>query len=180
MTNENIEKRSRKLAHLLRHDKDYDFDNGFRCVSDLVKNHNYTMELLEVLVVTDAKNRYSFSPDKTKIRANYGHSKWIKIDWEEGTPPDVLYHGTAEGAVESIMQTGIESRSRTFVHLSVGEEMAVTVGARHKKNGKPCILVVNAKQMHEDGIKFYLSGCSSVWLTDYVAPKYIEQVVRCS
>ena len=49
-------------------------------------------------------------------------------------------------------------------------ETAVNVGKRH---GKPVVLVIDAKQMAEDGHKFFLSR-NGVWLTDYVDMKYIK------
>ena len=37
--------RGKELAFLLRHDKEYKFDkHGWREVSDLIKNHHYTMD----------------------------------------------------------------------------------------------------------------------------------------
>ena len=60
--------------------------------------------------------------------------------------------------------------SRHHVHLSADTETAFKVGTRR---GVPTILSVNAKAMHEDGIAFYQSD-NGVWLTEHVAPKYIE------
>jgi len=88
---------------------------------------------------------------------------------KETTPPDILYHGTAETTVHAILKEGIVKGNRLHVHLSQTEETAVNVGKRH---GKPYVLRINAKQMFEDGIMFYHSN-NGVWLTDYVSPKYI-------
>lgn len=85
------------------------------------------------------------------------------------TPPDILYHGTAETTVSAIMKEGIIKGTRLHVHLSQTEETAVNVGKRH---GKPVVLRINARQMHEDGIVFYISN-NGVWLTEYVHPKYL-------
>ena len=41
------------------------------------------------------------------------------------------------------------------MHLSKDEETAVKVGSRH---GKPVLYHILAKQMHDDGYKFYLSA----------------------
>jgi putative RNA 2'-phosphotransferase len=49
-------------------------------------------------------------------------------------------------------------------------ETAIKVGGRR---GKPVILTVNAKQMFNDGFKFYLSA-NNVWLCDNVPAKYIN------
>ena len=71
--------RGKELAFLLRHDKEYKFDkHGWREVSDLIKNHHYTMDELNEIVETNDKKRYEFSEDKKKIRARQGHS--IAVD----------------------------------------------------------------------------------------------------
>lgn len=173
-TNDNLVKRGKELSFLLRHDKDYHFDeHGYREVSDLICNHNFTMELLENIVETNDKQRYEFSDDKTKIRARQGHSVDVDVDLKECTPPDVLYHGTASRFIESIEENGINSGTRKHVHLSSDKATALNVGNRH---GRPCIIVVDTKRMADDGIKFYLSN-NNVWLTEFVDKKYISEVI---
>ena len=165
-----IIRKSKRLAFLLRHDEEYQFDeHGWREVSNLIANHGYTKELIDEIVETNNKKRYEFSEHKTKIRARQGHSINVDVELKKTTPPDILYHGTAETTVPTILKEGIVKGNRLHVHLSQTEETAVNVGKRH---GKPYVLRVNTKQMSEDGIKFYLSN-NGVWLTDYVSPKYI-------
>lgn len=165
-----IIRKGKRLAFLLRHDKDYQFDeHGWREVSDLIANHGYTMELLDEIVETNNKKRYEYSEDKSKIRARQGHSINVDVELKEVIPPDILYHGTAETTLSTIMKEGIIKGSRLHVHLSQTEETALNVGKRH---GKPVVLRINAGQMNQDGIKFYLSN-NGVWLTEYVSPKYI-------
>lgn len=165
-----IIRKGKRLAFLLRHDKDYQFDeHGWREVSDLIANHGYTMELLDEIVETNNKKRYEYSEDKSKIRARQGHSVNVDVELKEVIPPDILYHGTAETTLSAIMKEGIIKGSRLHVHLSQTEENALNVGKRH---GKPVVLRINAGQMNQDGIKFYLSN-NGVWLTEYVSPKYI-------
>lgn len=49
-------------------------EHGWAKVDDLIagiaKTHNCNMEILEEIVRTDEKQRYSFNEDKTLIRAN--------------------------------------------------------------------------------------------------------------
>ena len=165
-----IIRKGKRLAFLLRHDKDDQFDeHGWREVSDLIANHGYTMELLDEIVETNNKKRYEYSEDKSKIRARQGHSVNVDVELKEVIPPDILYHGTAETTLSAIRKEGIIKGSRLHVHLSQTEETALNVGKRH---GKPVVLRINAGQMNQDGIKFYLSN-NGVWLTEYVSPKYI-------
>lgn len=170
-----LEERGKELAFLLRHDKDYKFDeHGWRTVDDLIQNHNYTMDELEEIVETNNKKRYEFSKDKTLIRARQGHSVNVDVELKETTPPDVLYHGTAERFLKSIFEKGILKGERLYVHLSDNADTALTVGKRH---GKPAVLCVNAKSMCTDGKKFFLSS-NGVWLTEHVDPKYITPFLQ--
>lgn len=162
--------KSIELAFLLRHDKNYAFDeHGWREVEDLVKNHGYTMDMLEDIVENNEKKRYEFSEDKIFIRARQGHSVQVDVELDECIPPKFLFHGTSEGVVDKILKEGIKKQGRLYVHLSDNPSIAKNVGARH---GKSQVLVVESGKMSADGIKFYLSR-NNVWLVDYVDPKYI-------
>lgn len=103
------------------------------------------------------------------IRANYGHSLPIDLGIEPVEPPELLYHGTAVRFLVSIKMKGIVPKERTHVHLSPDEESAREVGQRH---GKPVVLNIQSRRMHEDGFKFYLSA-SGLWLTGKVPPEYV-------
>ena len=124
---------------------------------------------LNIIVDTDEKQRYSFNEDKTKIRANQGHSIPVDVELKLTTPPDILYHGTGEKYVKSIEKEGLIPKSRLYVHLSKNKETAYTVGKRH---GKPVIYAIAAQAMALDGYEFYLSE-NGVWLTKEVPCKYM-------
>lgn len=167
--NKRLENKGKELAYLLRHDKSYQFDeHGYRTVSDLIENHSYTMEEIEFIVENNNKKRFEFNDDKTLIRARQGHSVEVNVDLNECVPPDVLYHGTATRFIDDINKEGLKKQSRMHVHLSADEDTAIDVGKRH---GKPIIIKIDAKQMSNDGCKFYLSN-NGVWLTEYVDTKY--------
>lgn len=177
----NIEKLSKFISLILRHKPEEigisldDF--GWAKVEDLItginnSGRNIDIEILEEIVRTDDKQRYSFNEDKTKIRANQGHSIPVTIEFKELEPPATLYHGTSTKSIEGIKQQGIKSMSRLYVHLSKDFETAKKVGSRH---GECVVLVINAKRMYEEGIKFYLSE-NGVWLTEYVDTKYILSI----
>ena len=166
--------RSRKLAYLLRHDRKGKYDrNGWRDVDELIGTYGFTMEELCAIVALNNKKRFEFSEDYTRIRARQGHSVHVDVELQEMLPPDILYHGTAQQNVETILKEGLNKCSRLHVHLSVDPVIAEGVGKRH---GLPVILKVNAKDMREAGIVFYLSR-NGVWLTDYVDPQYIETMI---
>ena len=129
------------------------------------------MDMLEEIVRTDNKQRYSFNEDKTLIRANQGHSIPVDVELKKAVPPDILYHGTGEKYVSSIDKEGLLPKSRLYVHLSKDIETAENVGRRR---GKEIVYRVKSGQMYWDGYKFYLSE-NGVWLTKEVPIKYLEQ-----
>jgi len=136
----NLDDLSKFLSLVLRHkpevinlvmDK-----NGWVSVEDLLKGmrrkgYKIDLSILEQIVVGDKKQRYSFNEDKSKIRANQGHSIKVDVGFKELQPPNVLYHGTATRFMKSIMSKGLIGMSRLYVHLSADEETAVSVGIRH-------------------------------------------------
>ena len=79
----------------------------------------------------------------------------VELNLEPVPPPSLLYHGTVKAFVESIRAQGLLKRSRNHVHLSADIDTAKMVGARR---GKPIILNVLAREMHESGHTFYLSA----------------------
>lgn len=152
-------------------------EHGWADVTELLAGINATgrkidREMLEEIVRTDKKQRYSFNEDGTLIRANQGHSVPVDVELAEQEPPEYLYHGTADRFLESIREQGLLPMSRLYVHLSGNVETALTVGRRH---GRPVVLKVHSGEMHRDGYKFYLSQ-NGVWLTKKVDVGYFEQM----
>jgi putative RNA 2'-phosphotransferase len=82
----------------------------------------------------------------------------------------VLYHGTSQKYLPSILRSGIEKRNRHHVHLSTDVVTALQVGQRH---GKAVVLQVDAAAMHAQGYMFLLSA-NQVWLTDYVPADFLS------
>lgn len=150
-------------------------EHGWADVKELIegvsRTHPLNMEILEEIVRTDNKQRYSFNKDKTLIRANQGHSIPVDVELEEVDPPEYLWHGTGEKYVESIDKTGLISKGRLYVHLSSDEETAKKVGKRH---GRPVIYRVCTGEMVRDGWKIYRS-VNGVWLTKKVPVEYLEK-----
>jgi len=148
-------------------------EHGWADVGELIRGISrkapLTMELLEEIVRTDNKQRYSFNEDHTLIRANQGHSVPVDVELEKKDPPDILYHGTGEKHKESILKQGLVPKSRLYVHLSADPVTAAAVGKRH---GKPFVFRVDARRMAEDGYDFYLS-VNGVWLTKRVSREYL-------
>jgi putative RNA 2'-phosphotransferase len=169
---------SRFLSLVLRHNPgaiDLRLDaEGWAGVEDLLAaalSHKVDIDrnVLERIVAEDAKRRYSFSADGTKIKANYGHSIEVDLRLLAQDPPEILYHGTATANLDSIKRNGIKSGRRRYVHLSVDAATAAVVGKRH---GKPAVLKIDARRMRATGFDFYHSE-AGIWLTRTVPPAYI-------
>lgn len=128
------------------------------------------LDLLQRIVETNNKQRFAFSEDGRRIRANQGHSIEVALDLPAQSPPDVLLHGTATRFLDAILAEGLDRRNRHHVHLSDNLETALQVGGRH---GKPVLLEIDAARMHRDGHRFFRSD-NGVWLTEAVPPTYLR------
>lgn len=151
-------------------------EHGWANVEELIegiqKTRKFDMEMLEEIVRTDHKQRYSFNENKSLIRANQGHSIPVDVELPVTVPPEYLYHGTGQKYEESIDNTGLIPKSRLYVHLSGDIDTALKVGSRH---GKPVVYRIRSGQMQRDGHVFYRS-VNGVWLTKEVPVKYMEKL----
>lgn len=173
-------KLSKFLSYVLRHHPeliDLKLDNnGWANTQELIQKatrgqHVLTFEMLVEVVETNDKKRFSFSEDKSKIRANQGHSVLnIDLQLQAQIPPNILYHGTVLKFLDSIKEQGLKKGSRQHVHLSLDRETAAKVGSRR---GKPVILEIDAQKMYADGYAFFCSE-NGVWLTEHVPIEYIN------
>lgn len=150
--------------------------NGWTDVKELIvkandNGINFDRDTLNHIVATNAKKRFAFNETHDKIRASQGHSIEIELGYESQKPPEILYHGTSEKSVQSIIDKGLEKQSRQHVHLSSDIETAIKVGQRH---GKPFVFKVLAEQMYTDNFQFFISD-NGVWLTENVPAKYLKR-----
>jgi putative RNA 2'-phosphotransferase len=127
-------------------------------------------EQLELIAAQNDKRRFEFSADGQSIRASQGHSIKVELGYPAAVPPEVLYHGTTNGVVDSIRQQGLIKGQRHAVHISSDEATALRVGSRH---GTPIVLKIRAGAMHRGGFVFFLST-NGVWLTERVPPSFID------
>jgi putative RNA 2'-phosphotransferase len=147
--------------------------NGYVLVSDLLEAAKIKLSDLNDIVAADGKQRFAFSNDKLKIRANQGHSTpLVNLELDVVVPPDILYHGTGIKFLKNIKKEGLKIMNRHHVHLSSNIETATQVGNRH---GECFIIKVDAKQMIKDGIDIYLSE-NKVWLTADISTKYLINI----
>lgn len=175
----NMDQLSIFISRILRHrpqDVNIELDeHGWANVEELLAGINaagWTIDrqMLEEIVRTDKKQRYSFGGEGTLIRANQGHSIPVDVELAQQEPPEYLFHGTADRYMDSILWQGLLPMSRLYVHLSQDLETARKVGRRH---GRPVVLKVHSGDMHRAGVLFYRSE-NGVWLTKKVDAEYFE------
>jgi putative RNA 2'-phosphotransferase len=129
-----------------------------------------TRDELDAIVAQSDKQRFAFSEDRMRIRANQGHSVEVELAYAPAQPPDVLYHGTADRFLASIRSQGLLKGGRHHVHLSSERAVALEVGQRH---GRPIIIVVAAATMGRAGHVFFRSA-NGVWLTEHVPVEFMS------
>ena len=179
MDEQNVKRTSKFLSLVLRHRPEkigisLD-DAGWVDVETLLRAMSHhgkriSRETLDYVVRTNDKQRFSFSEDGQRIRANQGHSLDVDLGYKPAEPPEILLHGTPTRFVDSIRRDGLKKMNRHHVHLHVDEATSVAVGSRR---GKPVLLKVRALEMARQGHEFFVTP-NDVWLTDHVPPEFIE------
>ena len=173
------ERLGRLLAFILRHRPDaagVALDpHGWADVDELVAGlrrmgRRVTAADVRRVADADAKGRYEINGGR--IRAAHGHSVEVDLELQPSRPPAVLYHGTVERSLGSIMASGLRPGSREFVHLSADVATARSVGARR---GAPVVLAVDAAGLHAAGHEFRQAS-NGVWLTDSVPPEHLRRL----
>ena len=181
MTPKTQVKISKRLSLVLRHNPQsigITLDpSGWASVDDLLKRLNdkgvrIDRQILQTIVAENPKKRFEFNADQTSIRARQGHSVNVDLGYQSTTPPDILYHGTAEKFLVPILKEGLKKQQRHHVHLSTNIPLMLEVARRR---GKASLIEIDAKQMHQDGYEFYVTE-NDVWLSEHIPPQYIKHI----
>ncbi len=129
------------------------------------------LEIADIMQVVEHGSKQRFAVEDGRIRARYGHSIALDSAYEPAAPPALLYHGTSQANVDSILAEGLLPMGRLAVHLSSDVETALQVGARHR--GRTALFLVDAAAASHDGIVFY-RGNSDTWLADRIPARYLR------
>ncbi len=171
-------KLSKTLSYLLRHapqDGNLDLDEqGFADLEEVLAaliemgwNNLSVEELQKKLLAPDVKR---FEVQGEAVRACYGHSIDVQLEYPEIEPESSFYHGTSPGAWDKITNEGLKPMGRRYVHLSWTQKEALRVGHRH--HPEPVLLEVQASEADE--VTFLKAG--PVVLAEMVPPKYLRRL----
>jgi putative RNA 2'-phosphotransferase len=172
---------SKAISHALRHEPEeygikLDKDGWIELkilIEALKAKSNTFPDLSEndicLMVEQAPKKRHEINDQR--IRAVYGHSTDVEIEYPEQNPPLKLYHGTSKDNSKVILLEGLKPMSRQYVHLTSSVDGAFNVGSR--KDKEPVILEIDAYKASLAGIKFYLAG-ENIWLSKVVPAEFIH------
>ncbi len=120
------------------------------------------------MIESDEKGRYEIQG--RKIRARYGHSVDIDLDYPENTLPE-LYYGASREEVDILLEKGIKPIKQRYVHLSTTIEKALEVARIHTDD--PVLLKINAEEARNDGVSI-ISANDNIVLSDEIPPQYLS------
>jgi len=129
-------------------------------------------EAVEAVARLDKKGRFELSSGR--IRARYGHSILVKVEYEVDVEARRLYHGTTRSSLEGIMKAGILPMKRLYVHLAVDFHTACETAARRQD---PVVLEIDADCARAAGPIYKASP--AIRLSKYILPTCITGVYPC-
>ncbi|HTY91251.1 MAG TPA: RNA 2'-phosphotransferase [Methanocella sp.] len=122
---------------------------------------------IEAMLETDEKGRYEW--DDNRVRARYGHSINVDLDYPEADY-DVLFYGTSEEEADRILEIGLKPVNQHHVHLSKSIEEAVKVACIRTEH--PVIISIDARKAKGKGILIIDAG--PVCLSGPIPPEYLK------
>jgi putative RNA 2'-phosphotransferase len=169
----------RTLLFALRHDP-FQFgiildDDGFADLDELTVAFRFSrydwalVERTELEAAIRSTDPGRFEMRDNKVRARYGHSIRLATPGKPLTPPEILFHGTALGALPIILKHGLHPMNRAFVHLTSNPDYA---GQVVKAKGGGEVLCVKTMDANTAGIEFFQAN-SHVWLVRELPSKFI-------
>jgi len=169
---------SRYVSYLLRHNpEDLEMDDeGFVELDQLVSKLRRCFPTVDKKFLTetvDQSEHRRFEIVGDKIRALYGHTVDVQVHLKEDIEVERLYHGTTPEAAEQILEKGLQSMKRRWVHLSPTKEIAYEVGKRRTES--PVILMIDVSEARSHGLRFF-KATDKVYVCKHVPAKYIKKL----
>lgn len=125
-------------------------------------------EKLFSIIESDEKGRYEVKGNK--IRARYGHSVDVDLDYDENIIPE-LYYGASREEVDILLEKGIKPLKQRYVHLSTSTEKAIEVAKIHTED--PVLLVINADLAQKEGVTM-LYATENIILAEEIPAQYLR------
>lgn len=125
-------------------------------------------EKLFSIIESDEKNRYEIQG--RKIRARYGHSVFVDLDFPENSLPQI-YYGASREEVDILLEKGIKPLKQRYVHLSSSIEKAEEVARIHTEN--PVLIVIDAEGAQNHGVTM-LKATEHIVLSEEIPPEYLS------
>lgn len=125
-------------------------------------------EKLFSIIESDEKGRYELHG--SKIRARYGHSVDVDLDYPENMLPR-LFYGASREEVDILLEKGIKPIKQRYVHLSTSAEKAKEVAGIHTED--PVLLAINAEEARNDGV-IMLAATDNIVLSEEIPAKYLS------
>lgn len=128
------------------------------------------------VIRSDDIGRYEFDENKLRIRALYGHSIPVTINYRKVNPEEVetLYHGTVMERMEKIRREGLKPLNRLWVHMYSSFKLAAARSLRRR--GTPVILAIDAKRLASECMLF--KAGKYVYVTKHVPSKFIKGATK--
>ncbi len=168
---------SKYMSYLLRHEpENLEMDRqGFVGLEEFVRKirERFQVDQRFIWDIVEKSGRKRFEIVNNKIRALYGHTITVELAFEEDRTIRTLYHGTSPDAASRILEMGLKSMNRSWVHLSPTIEIAREIGLR--KTRKPVILKIDADAARKRGVGFYRAS-DKVYLCRDLSPEHISPV----
>lgn len=120
------------------------------------------------IIESDEKGRYEIQG--RKIRARYGHSVNIDLDYPENALPE-LFYGASREEVDILLEKGIRPIKQRYVHLSTSVEKALEVARIHTDD--PVLIRIDAAEAQQNGVKM-LSATDNIVLSEEIPPQYLN------
>ena len=125
-------------------------------------------EKLISIIESDEKKRYEIQG--RKIRARYGHSVDVDLDYPDNTLPE-LYYGASREEVDILLEKGLKPIKQRYVHLSTSREKALEVANIHTDD--PILILVDAAEAQKNGVKM-ISATENIVLSEEISPQYLK------
>ncbi len=176
---ERSEKLGRLVAGALRHFPDdlgldmnsrgwVDLDDLTEAIGTRYRWANKRMVI--ALVQSDPKERYEIR--EGKIRAKYGHSVDVALDYPKNDLA-ALYYGANEEEADRILEVGLKSATQRYVHLSTTPEKAWYVGTF--RTNSPRVIKVDAEAAQRAGVKM-MTVSDQIVISENVPAEYLSSV----